>query len=100
MLLTNERDHIRNAYLIIDDMQELAKANIRKGDCSKIDDYNGIKYARYDELHRAFVLYSHVIDYLEDLEIITKELRKELVERFGDITDELENPTQPAPNTK
>lgn len=45
MLLTNERDHIRNAYRIIDDMQEL-------------------------------------------------------VERFGDITDELENPTQPAPNTK
>jgi len=88
MQLTNERDHIRNAYEITEDIHMLANANIKKGDCIKIDDAKGLKSARYDEQHRAFVLFADVVDYIRDCDIITTDNRQKLVELFYDILDE------------
>ena len=87
MLLTNERDHIRDAYEIIEDMRELTKANIQKCDCTTIEDEKGAKCARYNEQHRAFVLFADVVDYIRDCDIIADASRNKLVGMFFDMLD-------------
>ncbi len=100
MIGHTERDHIRNIHSIVSDAYSIMQASLRKSDCTMIDDKSGMARAREDELHRAFVLYAHVVDYLEDCNVIDRDTRNELVTQFSDILDGYTFPAHKVDNTK
>lgn len=100
MIAHNERMHIRSTYGIIEDMHELTGASITLSDCELIEDRKGTIRARERQEHRAFVLYAHIVDYIEDCGIIDKDTRQKLVTQFSDILDGFTLPDNTVDNTK